>query len=265
MTGFFNRLGFHNAETTPTIAAAPLAGKSLDDIYSTFTSRDDREFPHWPNEEIQILYTGGSGISLLKRAEKFANALAAAGAFDSPKWKGLDYGCGWGRIASYLLTKGSAGQLDLCDAWEKSLGLINDGGFQNKVYKVSNFLLNGELPEAHYDFIYAMSVFTHLNRESFEWNIGRLIESLKPGAKLFFTVRHDSYIKTQIEAKRVGGGQQLDQDGFWHQTLQGTGNYGNTAVNHAYLERLCASFGGTRYLGCVESEQHLYELIRPMG
>jgi len=244
---------------------APLANKSLEQIYSLFAGGGTDNIPRWPDETEQKHYTGGSGVPLLRRAELFIEALEADGAFANPEWKGLDYGCGWGRIASYLLTRGSPEQLDMCDAWPSSIDLAKAGGFRNRMFLVSDIIREGEIPAQSYDFCYAMSVFTHLDRAAFESNIQSLLAGLKQGGKLYFTVRFQSFLDNLIALGRVGEAEKMDADGFWHITYPNKERYGETAVTRAYVENLCGRFGEVKYLGSPEFEQFLFRIIKKHG
>lgn len=241
---------------------APLAGKSLDEIYAIFASAGEYNLPRWPDETLQKGYTGGCGLPLLRRAESFVEALEMDGAFENSQWKGLDYGCGWGRIASYLLTRGAPEQLDMCDAWEESLDLAKTGGFSNKIFLVSNMIRAGEIPAEHYDFCFAMSVFTHLNRPAFEHNIQALVAALKSGCKLYFTVRFQSFIDKLIASGKIKDSEKMDGDGFWHTTFPSKDVFGETAVSPAYVENLCSRFGELKYLGSPEYEQFLFRITK---
>lgn len=247
------------AEIDPRIAPladnlsnAPLVLGSLstDTLVQLFMRPSDHSpLPRWPDEATQRRFTGGAGKPLLNRAAAFVRVIENDGAF-SGDWRGLDYGCGWGRIASYLLTKGRPDQLDVCDAWPGSLDYIKVGGFKNRAFLVSEALKPGEI-DGDYDFAYAFSIFTHLSRPTFENNLRRLAMVLRPGGNLYFTVRHEAFLRN---------GQTLDSDGFWFEGKNAT--YGDSVVSRAYLERLAAQFGALRYLGSPESLQELYALTR---
>lgn len=240
---------------------APLAALSVEEIYEVLTnpSRDDG-LPRWPAETVQLQYTGGSGVALLQRAANFISFLERDGAFSRPHWKGLDYGCGWGRIGSYLLTRGSATQLDFCDAWEKSLSLVEEGGFKNKRFKVSDKLKEDEIEKNRYDFIYAMSIFTHLDRATFENNLSVLVESLTPGGSLYFTVRLQRFLDTLIAQCKVGPQERLDKDGFWHSTYPNYECYGETVVSEQYMDALGSRYGEVVFLGTPEHQQNLFRI-----
>jgi SAM-dependent methyltransferase len=211
--------------------------------------------PAWPAEEIQKTYTGTSGLPLMQSTLRFVETLEHAGAFGTPGWRGLDYGCGWGRIASVLLTRGEPAQLDLCDAWPRTIALLRGAGFANRVFAVAEVMADGDMPEAAYDLVYAYSVFTHLRRDAFENNIRLLRRTLRPGGGFYFTVRHADFmprIKARPEALEA-----LERDGFWYRPTGNSIYFGAAVVTRAYLEALPLT-GSLGYLGEVDACQHLY-------
>ena len=146
----------------------PFAGMSLKENYDALLS--GAVGPRWPDERMQAGYAGNCGVALLGRTYQFINILERDGAFKQG-WKGLDYGCGWGRFASTLLTKGTPDQLDLCDAWDETLELIKGLGYHNQIFRVSELLKRREIAYCKYDFVLSFSVFTHLSPSAFEQNI----------------------------------------------------------------------------------------------
>lgn len=241
----------------------PLAGKTPEEILALLTPLPplvNNQLPRWPDENLQKRFTGASGLRLLKRAINFVEVLDRDEAFVRPDWKALDYGCGWGRIASYMLTRGKPEQLDMCDAWKESLDLARQNGFKNKLFGVSDVLREGEIPSNTYDFCYALSVFTHLDRSAFDANINYLIKSLKSGGRLYFTVRHKGFLDAMMLLGRVPDKQVFDDDGFWHWTYPRRTNYGETAVEPKFIQQLASRWGEIAYLGVPEHEQHLYRL-----
>ena len=92
----------------------PWKGMSLEEIYEALS--EGREgLPRWPDTKLQAGYAGTHSVALLRRAFAFLNILDEDGAF-CDGWRGLDYGCGWGRFASVMLSKGTPEQFDLVDA-----------------------------------------------------------------------------------------------------------------------------------------------------
>ena len=240
-----------------TNAGDVFGGMSYQEIYEQFCRRQ-AGLPLWPTEEVQKRYTGNFGLALVQRSEKFLEAIKKDGAFSNPNWRGLDFGVGWGRLASLALKFGSPQQLDLRDAWDESLSLARSAGLKNRILKVSNILGEKELPYDEYDFIYAFSIFTHLNETAFGNNLRILLKSLRSDGRLYFTVRHDDF----LPAMKKGLGE-LDtagfkQTGFMHYTYPNKDVYGETIVNQDYLKRHFGRMGAMRYLGLVDHLQHLY-------
>ena len=239
-----------------------IRNKTDEELCELFTREDDTGFPKWPNEDLQKQFTGDSGVKLMKRARDFIGLLESDGALATPNWKGLDYGCGWGRLASFMLTKGRADQLDMCDAWPASLELAKSGRFSNAMFLVSEVVQDSEIKREHYNFIFAMSVFTHLGREAFINNLSVLTRACKPGGRLYFTVRSEIYLKSLIASNRAAADQALGDDGFWHVPFLGLAHFGETAVNKAFVENVAKSLGALRYIGISEYEQYLYCITR---
>lgn len=112
----------------------------------------------------------------------------------------LDFGCGVGRIMRH---------------WSSTRGPAWHGTDYNpqliewcrEHLKFSQFNVNtlsGKLPYAAdtFEFIYAYSVFTHLNEElRFFW-INELSRVLKPGGYLYFTTHGDYYLHTLTPEER---------------------------------------------------------------
>ena len=215
------------------------------------------KLPAWPSEELQTKYTGIHGVRLMRSTLRFLDTLERDGAFARPDWRGLDYGCGWGRIASAMLSHGSPEQLDLCDAWPKTIDLLGEAGFANRVTTVSEVLKPGEIPAGAYDFIYAYSVFTHLRRDAFENNLRLLAQGLKPGGQLYFTVRHEDYMP-RVKAKPEDF-DALHRNGFWYRPTRNSRFFGIAVTERRFLEALPWPTA-LAWLGEVDTCQQLYAL-----
>lgn len=237
----------------------PFEGLQLAEIYEGLVS--GRFGPRWPNEELQKGYTGTNKVDLLRRAFQYIDILDKDGAFKDG-WKGLDYGCGWGRFPSTLLSKGSPEQLDGCDAWTKTLNIIADLGYKNRIFRVSELIKPGEIEPNIYDFITAFSVLTHLSPKAFNQNIPALLQSLKPGGNLYITVRHDEFIDHKYKERASELRHTLNRDGIVFLDSGGDlGNdkvFGDTIISRDYLSR----YGKTRYLGLPHTLQHVYAIAR---
>jgi SAM-dependent methyltransferase len=244
---------------------------SDDELYGRLTAPGG-EPPRWPGEDVQKRYTGRFGPGLVVLTRKFTAVLAADGAV-RPGWRGLDYGAGFGRIAAVMLAEGGPEQLDLADAWDRSLDLLRAGGFRNRIRKTSDLLREGELPLDEYDLIYSFSVFTHLAEDAFWHNLAALRRSLRPGGRLYFTVRHEDFLGNAALPQEVrdalraslggrGFGFAVSQRGAPTENI-----YGDSLIEEGLLRRECERrFGGLRALGPPPHPfQHLYVVDRPPG
>jgi acetyltransferase-like isoleucine patch superfamily enzyme/SAM-dependent methyltransferase len=231
----------------------------LADLYELFLNPKKTLVPLWPSVEDQLKFTGQSGLPLLKFTFDFIQAIDNDGAFSIHNWKALDYGCGWGRIASCLLTKGDPNQLDLCDAWDGSLDFLKKNGFKNNFFSISNTVKDYEIPKEKYDFIYAFSILTHLNLEAFKACLSVCSGGLKPGGRLYFTVWHDDIFEEYKNKGKFPSDATIDGNGFWNIVFSGQEVYGDTVITRQYLESLCASLGSLKYIRNF-GNQHLYAL-----
>lgn len=237
----------------------PFQDMSVDKAYKGLVNGDFG--PRWPNEQLQAGYTGISGPGLLSRAFEFIKILEHDGAF-KPEWKGLDYGCGWGRFLSALLSKGSAEQLDGCDAWQKTLNIIAEMNYRNNIFKVSELLREDQVAARTYDFIMAFSVFTHLSPAALEQNIPVLLSGLKENGNLYITVRHAEFIDHKLDDQSQSAEFHaiLDNDGavfLEGGDLTGEKIFGNTIITNEYLT---SRFENVRYLGQSPGLQHIYAI-----
>jgi hypothetical protein len=257
----------------------PFAGKSPAQIYELFDRKKRKpsdsgpgSLPLWPEDAHQAGYTSSIGADCVRRGLSLVDTVAADQDLGGANWKGLDYGCGWGRLASLFLKYGPPEQYDLCDAWQRSLELLGQGNFRNRVLRVPELLEADSLPADHYDFITSYSVFTHLRPDVFANNVAFLQRSLKRGGTLYLTVRHEDFIfhmqrQTQRSRDRdfyrTSGDQVRDE-------LRKTGSYfmlsggamedksvfGDTMVTTGFL----GQFGDWRYLGAPFPLQHFYAI-----
>lgn len=239
----------------------PFEGLELDELYQALLT--GKAGPRWPNEDLQKMYVGTNGIDLLRRSLSFVDMLHADGAF-GPGWRGLDYGCGWGRFATLLLSHGSPDQLDLCDAWPKTLDILAQLGHQNRVFGVSELLEPGQIPEGAYDVILSFSVFTHLSPEAFRVNIPILLDGLRSGGRFYFTVRHAEFIQHKYADSAGAMEDHLQRDGAVF--VDSGGNlgaqkvFGDMVVTPAFLDGFVADGYRIRYLGLPHTLQHVYVL-----
>jgi cyclopropane fatty-acyl-phospholipid synthase-like methyltransferase len=209
----------------------------------------------WPEERLQLQYTGASGARSLSQAMDFINLLANhVPALRTGKWHGLDFGVGWGRLASLMTAYGPPEQLDCVDAWEISLERARACGLQNRMAQVPPVLSQGDLPGEGYDFIYAYSIFTHLSKINFAQNLRVLSDALKPGGVLLFTVREPAFLEFLQRINKCKPKEDaFESDGYWFGNAQSE-YYGDTVVTSDWLARNIGPLGKLERLGKIPNE-----------
>lgn len=214
----------------------------------------------WPGERLQAQYTGTSGERLLTQATDFIELLAQHVPLQGD-WAGLDYGVGWGRMASLMTAYGSARQLDCVDAWATSLQYARDHGLENVLALVSPMLKATQLPRSGYDFAYAYSIFTHLPAADFVNNVAELVKALRPGGVLLFTVRDPSF--RDFLQKNNKFSTVVDDGDYWFGNAQGE-HYGDTIVSHEWLQQAIGHLGTLERIGKMphEGTQIAMKLVR---
>ena len=209
----------------------------------------------WPEERVQAQYTGTSGERLLLQATDFLRLLEKlTPSLLTPSWKGLDYGVGWGRMASLMTHFGRPEQLDCVDAWDKSLELAKACGLQNSIKRVPPQLRSIDLGMGIYDFAYAYSIFTHLPGSHIVNNTEKIVASLKPGGVFLFTVRDPKFIEFLIKNDKYRPQvDDLESDGYWFGNAQSS-DYGDVIVSEEWLHQKLGTVGRLKRIGPMKYE-----------
>jgi len=160
----------------------------------------------------------------------------------------LDFGCGCGRTIRWFLTAGGGAEFHGVDVDAEAI----DWCAQN--LKPGRFLATPPMPPLpypndHFDFIYCLSVFTHLNESMQDLWLAELTRVLKPGGVLLLTV----YGASSIAVLDPEDHELLRTRGFVHkrsQKLKGLVPdwYQTSCHSREYIvQRLSASFEDIRY------------------
>lgn len=246
---------------------SPFHGKTAQQIYGILTNAElsNGGLPRWPNSTVQTSYVGAYGPQIVQSGLEFLNILERDGAF-GPGWRGLDYGCGFGRFAALLLLKAPPDQLDLVDAWPRSIDYISTGGFKNKCWLVSELLTENDLEADLYDFIMAFSVFTHFSKDAFEHNLSYLFRALKPKGRIYLTVRHEEFVPVKYAESADSIRRELALDGFWFKGTAGNLGrepiFGDTIVTPGFMMKSGERFGPTHKLGAPIRYQHVWKISK---
>ena len=109
----------------------------------------------------------------------------------------LDFGCGCGRVIRFIRPHARSCQLHGCDIDAEAIGWCNQNLGAMAIWSCNPPSVPLDYPENHFDLIYGISVFTHLNEGmQFFW-LGELYRVAKPGALLLLTV-HGETLATSL-------------------------------------------------------------------
>lgn len=222
---------------------------------------EQRILSYWPSEKIQLQYTGASGDRLLTRTKRFTRIIDDLISANT-NYNILDYGCGWGRIASVINCTHPGSHLDMADAWDASLELCRNAGFKNTLLKLDEVLNDKSLASEHYDLIYSFSIFTHLSKKAFDTNVYYLLKALKFGGTLLFTARHENFIdKFNEKCKAEQAISSVLPDQLYHYSHPNSDIYGETIIGKEYISNILKGIN-IEYLGEIDPYQHLYKLTK---
>jgi SAM-dependent methyltransferase len=173
---------------------------SLDDFGLLFLGLPDVEYPRlsallppMTAAEVQVQWTGASGIQLLTQTASFVRQLEN----NLARYKGrplagsriLDFGCGYGRIMRLLYYYSDPANLWGLDAWQRSLDLCAASRLPGQ------FALSDPVPThlpvggQTFDLMFAFSIFTHLAPAAARACLKAMREHIAPDGLLVATVR----------------------------------------------------------------------------
>jgi SAM-dependent methyltransferase len=147
--------------------------------------------PGLPAEQIQFQYVGVIGDAAMRfglAASRIFKELyeRTAGRELSACKQVLDFGCGWGRIMRFLLKDIDPSKLRGIDVSDEMIA------FCEKEFRWGTFTRNDpfpptQFPAESFDFIYALSVFSHLSEDAHRKWLEEFKRILAPGGVLIAT------------------------------------------------------------------------------
>lgn len=157
-----------------------------------------REFPRFPEPELQLLINGCSGESALMEAFPFYKRILGyselLGITVDRKTRVLDLGCGWGRHMRFFWQLVDGENLYGADIDPKFIALCKD------LFPSGNFINNDREPplaldSESFDIVWSYSVFTHINEEyNLKW-MKEIHRVLRKGGMFILTTQGRDFIK----------------------------------------------------------------------
>jgi SAM-dependent methyltransferase len=152
-----------------------------------------RQFPGIPGRVHfnDLMFEKGSPEEVASYAERACNVIAnieaslrAAGRTFEEIERWLDFGCGYGRVIRFLIDRVPPERIFASDVNKEGVDFCRTEFGINPVYSRSNLSL---VRVGSFDFIYAISVITHLNERNSRSFLALMGESLTPGGIAMFT------------------------------------------------------------------------------
>ncbi len=103
----------------------------------------------------------------------------------------LDWGCGCGRVAMYLMAAENAPEILGCDIDFQTVAWCNEN-LKRGAFAVLQPMPPAPYPDGHFDFIYSYSVFTHLTRDVQHAWLAEMRRLLTPGG-IFLATTHGQF------------------------------------------------------------------------
>jgi SAM-dependent methyltransferase len=168
--------------------------------------RKSRRQPQIPLDELEppeVLAHGISGGDFRTVGREFAGYLVRIGGL-RPTDRVLDVGCGAGRIAIPLLEYIDRGSYEGFDVHAEAVNWCRENlGSRNSAFRFQSVPVQSEwfnpwgseraeqfrfpYSDAEFDFVFAVSLFTHLLRPASERYLTEIARVLKPGGRWFLT------------------------------------------------------------------------------
>lgn len=148
--------------------------------------------PGFSSEQVQTLWTGGSGTALLLLSLDFVRFCVTQYIdVTGQSLKGkriLDYGCGYGRLSRLFYYYTDYNNLHGVDPWINSIQECNSNGLIEN-YSLSEYFPSNLPVEGKFDLIYAFSVFTHLDEAHTKKCLETMANYLTDDGLIIITVR----------------------------------------------------------------------------
>ena len=183
-----------------------------DDLWALLLSRRYSAYPgilellpELPEQGIQEMWNGGSGLALLSQSKGFyrhvADQQARHGSGSLRDARVLDFGCGWGRLTRFFARDVAAGALFGCDPAEEILEICRSTRVPAELAR-SEFVPERLPFDGPFELVYSFSVFTHISEAAARSCLEAIHAGMSEGGLLVLTVRPPAYI--DLDPKLAG-------------------------------------------------------------
>jgi SAM-dependent methyltransferase len=209
-----------------------------------------RALPRMASAEVQKNWTGDAGTALLQTTTDFVRILSFH--FHELCHRRLnaarviDYGCGYGRIIRPMYYFTDPENIYGVEPWAKSLEICREDGVLGHLVPCDYLPDSLPFPEAHFDLIYAYSVFTHTSLKVTQRAISTLRKYVSPSGMLALTVRPlewwqiDTFrqrpgfdLARQLSEHKLRGFAFLPSD--WNRPPDGESIFGDTTIASSWF------------------------------
>jgi len=232
-----------------------------------------RLLPRMASVEVQKMWTGTSGIPLLKQSSTFVRALGSQ--FVRHTGRGmdgasvLDFGCGYGRLARLMYYFTDPSNLIGVDSWDESIKVCRESGLGE------NFRLSQRLPSElpvdgrTFDLIFAFSVFTHLSKRAALQALQACRKYIRSDGLLTITIRPVEYWSADATVHNLRDTTPLRTEhattGFAFSPLYPgvDETYGNTSMTVEWITRNAPEWRVVGLDRSLDDEYQVYVFMRP--
>ena len=230
-------------------------------------------FPAMASPDVQKMWTGQAGYTLLSQSVSFMRSASAnyaeltGGSLVGKRI--LDFGCGYGRLLR--LAAFYSDDVYGVDPGQKVLGFCAKAGLVDNI-ELSEYLPSSLPAPTDIDFAYAFSVFTHLSEQATKICLAALRKHMNPQAILCITIRpleywrvaHSTMVETGLRALEL----QHRENGFAffpHNRAPVDGDiiYGDTSMTLEWLGEAAGPDWKIEAVDrCLEDGQQRYVFLR---
>lgn len=119
----------------------------------------------------------------------------------SPQPVILDWGCGVGRVVRHLKEQNPSAELFACDINEQRI-IWNKKHYRDIAFSVISYSPPTAYASDHFDLIYGISIFTHIDAASQDLWLKELYRILKPNGVLLITTQGEPYLNHLLPSEK---------------------------------------------------------------